>query len=204
MIKTVQPIEIKVTNRIYGKGRGWVFTQKDFSDLGGYFAVRKALLNLVELQFIRRIAQGLYEYPRKHKQLGQLPPSIDQVSQAIARKFEIRLQPAGAYAANQLGLTEQVPGRYIFLTDGNSKLVKLSNAVIQFKKTTPRRMKVAGKISGLVFEALRSIGQQQTTPQILSRLRNRLTADDYRRLQLDAHLAPAWIARIIRKELALD
>ncbi len=38
---------------------------------------------------------------------------------ASAGRDRVRLQPSGAYAANLLGLSEQVPAKVVFLTDGS-------------------------------------------------------------------------------------
>lgn len=37
--------------------------------------------------------------------------------QAVAGKDRLRTQPAGVYAANMLGLSEQVPAKVVLLTD---------------------------------------------------------------------------------------
>ena len=63
-----------------------------------------------------------------------LSPDIDKVAKALARKkIRIRLQPAGAYAANVLGLSEQVPAKVVFLTDGPSRIVKIGRQEIQLR-----------------------------------------------------------------------
>ncbi len=104
----MQPIIIAVKNRIIGHGRGWCFTAKHFLDLDSETGVRTALFRLQRDNMIRRLTQGLYEYPRQHKSLGVLPPQVDEVAKAIAEKNGIRIQPSGAYAANLVGLSEQV------------------------------------------------------------------------------------------------
>jgi hypothetical protein len=43
-----QVVHNKVLDRIYGKGRGWVFTPKRFLDLGSRSAVDKALNRLAD------------------------------------------------------------------------------------------------------------------------------------------------------------
>ena len=58
-----------------------------------------------------------------------------------------RLQPAGAYAANILGLSEQVPAKAVFLTDGPSRTVKIGPTTIQLRRTTPRNMAAARQTS---------------------------------------------------------
>jgi hypothetical protein len=115
-----QSIEKKILSRNYGSKRGAIFTPGTFLDLGSRQAVDLTLHRLVEKKILRRIARGLYEYPREHPELGTLSPDIQAVAKALAGKDRIRLQPAGAYATNLLGLSEQVPAKAVFLTDGPS------------------------------------------------------------------------------------
>ena len=146
-IDFVQTIEDKVTSRIYSSGRGSVFTSNDFLDLGGRDAVDKVLSRLTAKGkgTIRRLACGLYEYPREHPELGELSPDLAKVAKALAGKDRIRLQPAGAYATNLLGLSEQVPAKVVFLTDGPTRTVKIGRQEIQLRRTTPRNMAAAGR-----------------------------------------------------------
>jgi hypothetical protein len=194
-----QSIENKIKNRIYGKRRGWVFTPNSFADLGSAAAIRKSLSRLEKEGFIRRLAQGLYDYPEEHKTLGLLPPNIENVGKAIAEKYSIAIQPSGAYAANLLGLSEQVPAKIVFLTDGASKKITIGNLEITFKKTTPKNMKTAGTISGLVIQALKYIGQDHVTDEVINKLKLHLNSENNRRLQLDKSLAPIWIRKIIEE-----
>jgi len=196
-----QFIKFKIKSRIYGKGRGWCFTPKHFTDLGSTQAINTALFRLKEKGFIRQVSHGLYEYPRIHEILGELPPDLEKVTSALAEKHHIKIQPSGAYAANLLGLSEQVPGKIVFLTEGFNKIIKIGNVEIQFRKTTPKMMKTAGKISGLVIQALKYFGKENITDDIIRRLQTRLSDADKKRLKLDADLAPAWISKIIKHEL---
>jgi len=48
-------------------------------------------------------------------------PSPDDVASALAGRDGARLQASGAHAPNLLGLSDQVPVRLTFLTDGRSR-----------------------------------------------------------------------------------
>ena len=120
----MQDIEKSLLNRVRGSGKGWCFTPTDFADLGGTAAVWTALHRLAQRRIIRRLAQGLYDFPRTHAELGMLSPDPEAVAQALARSRGIRIQPSGAYAANLLGLSEQVPARIVFLTDGAPRRIR--------------------------------------------------------------------------------
>lgn len=195
----MQTIDSKLKSRIYGHGRGSVFTPNDFLDLGGRDAVDKALSRLATRGVVRRLARGLYEYPQEHPELGTLSPNIETVAKALAGKDRIRLQPAGAYATNLLGLSEQVPAKAVFLTDGPSRTVKIGRQEIQLRHTTPRNMASAGRLSGLLMQAFRHLGQEHITPQRIAHLRRTLPAKERRQLLKDLPLAPTWMHPLFRE-----
>lgn len=96
-VKMGQSIEIAVKNRITDHGRGWCFTSIHFSDLGSDASVRKALSQLQKQNVIRRLAQGVYDYPKMHDLLGLIPPDLNEVAKAIAEKNGVQIQPASKY-----------------------------------------------------------------------------------------------------------
>lgn len=195
----MQTIDSRLKSRIYGHGRGAVFTPNDFLDLGGRDAVDKALSRLTARGVMRRLARGLYEYPREHPELGTVSPDLEKVAKALAGKHRIRLQPAGAYAANLLGLSEQVPARIVFLTDGPSRTVKIGCQEIHLRRTTPRNMAAAGRLSGLLMQAFRSLGRQHITSQRLAHLKRTLPAKERKQLIKDLPLAPTWMHPFFRE-----
>ncbi len=182
---------------IYGHGRGWCFTQYDLLPLGHPAAVRQALARLQRAGFIRRIAWGLYEYPRKHPKLGLLPPDLQQVVKAIVRRDRVKVLPSGAYAANLLGLSQQVPGKIVHLTDGPSRRLRIGKTELIFKKTTPKNMATADTLAGIVIQALRHFGKDGVDADVIARLKKRLGPDEVASLRKHAHLAPAWVRQVI-------
>ena len=196
---STQSIHNKAFASIVGHGRGFVFTPSHFSSLGTPPAIGMVLKRLVEAGTIRQLARGLYDYPVKHPKLGDLAPSVDRVAKALAGRDAIRLQPSGAYAANLLGLSDQVPMKVVFLTDGVSRKIVLGKQTIILKRTTPRNMATAKRISGLVIQALRHLGQRHVDDSVVRVLQRRLTDDDKKQLLKDLRYAPAWIAVIMRK-----
>ena len=204
MEKSKKNIDNKVVSRIYGHGRGWVFTPNHFKDLGSRDAVASALKRHKQSGLIRQLARGVYDYPKIDPELGLLEPSIDDIAQALAGRDATRLQPSGAYAANLLGLSTQVPTKIVYLTDGRPRTVQIGKRQITLKQTTPRNMATAGRISGLVIQALRHLGSRHVDAAIIEAVKKRLSASDRKRLLADIRHAPAWIADIIRKVAAED
>ena len=198
MGKHIQSTYNKIINRIKGHGTGWVFTPAHFSDLGSRDAVASALKRYRQSGRIRQLARGLYDYPRTDPVLGILTPSSDAVARALAGRDAIRLQPSGVYAANFLGLSTQIPMKVEYLTDGRSRTVQIGKKHIILKQTTPRNMATAGRISGLVIQALQHLRQQHVNDEVIAQLDRRLDSDGRKQLLKDVRFAPAWIADIMR------
>jgi hypothetical protein len=191
-------IEQSVISRIYGRGRGSVLTPNELLDLGSRGAVDLALHRLTKQGTIRRIARGLYHYPQTHLLLGEVAPSVGAVAKALAASEQVKLQPSGAYAANLLGLSEQVPAKVVFLTSGRARKVKIGKLVIELRPTTPRRVSAAGRSSGLVMAALRYLGKQHITLERIAHLRRTLSAEDRKQLLVDLPSAPVWLHPFLR------
>ena len=194
-----QSLEAKARATIFGHGRGWVFTPKDLVHLGDARSVGMALTRLTRKGVIRQLARGLYDFPIDHPSLGRIAPSADAVAKALAARHAVRLQPAGAYAANMLGLSDQVPTKVVYLTDGPSRRVQLGQREIILQRTTPRNMATAGRISGTVIQALRYLGQRHVDERVVAILSRQLTDADKAQLLNDLKSAPAWIATVFRR-----
>ena len=69
----------KILRYARARGPGSVFTPSDFIRLGSRPAVDQALSRLCKDKRLRRIAHGLYDYPRVHAQLGDLAPAPDAI-----------------------------------------------------------------------------------------------------------------------------
>jgi hypothetical protein len=161
--------------------------------LGNRQSVDFALHRLVKQGVLRRLARGIYDYPKSHPQLGFLSPSVEAIADALAGRDKLRLQPSAAYAANLLHLTEQVPARAVFLTDGPSRRIKIGAREIILRRTTPKVMAAAGRMSGLVIQGLKHLGRQNVTIERIAPLRALLKEQDRKQLKEDVGLAPAWM-----------
>jgi hypothetical protein len=195
--ETSKSVDSTIRSRIYGHGKGWAFTPKHFRDLGSTSAVDSSLRRLKASETIRQLARGLYDYPVNDPILGTVAPSADAIARALVARDAIRIQPSGAYAANVLGLSNQVPSRIVFLTDGPARKVKIGKREIILQHTTPRNMATAGRISGTLIQALRHLGQDQIDDTVIAILRRHVAAADHAVLRKDLVHAPVWVADLL-------
>lgn len=173
-------------------GRGGVFTPSDFLDLAARATVDQALSRLVKSGRLRRLARGLYDFPKVHPKLGPLSPAADDVARALARETGSQAQIAGAHAANALGLSTQVPAKSLYLTDGPSRRIVLGKRVVDLRHASPKHLIAPGSPAGTVVQALRHVGPLRAADvaQVAAR---RLSANDKRRIASSAVRAPAWM-----------
>lgn len=195
-----QTIETKLSYRIRGNGGGWAFSPKDFLDLGGRPTVDSALHRLTQRGEVRRVVRGIYDYPRFSKLLGQqLSPDVDQVARAIARKFRWRIQPSGATAANLLGLSTQVPARAVYLSDGPDRSYKIGNTTLAFEHTALKEAGFKLKESGLIVQALKSLGSERVTSEVISKIRTWLPVPLRAKVLADTRTATGWVYTAIQQ-----
>jgi hypothetical protein len=196
--RSKQSIEESILKRFRSRGRGAALTPGYFLDLAERRVVAVALTRLVRRGRLRRASRGVYVYPKQSKLLGELAPSPHEVAKALARRGGERLQPSGAQAANLLGLSEQVPAKIIYLTDGKARTIRITNLPIELRQATPKRMATAGRVSGTVAEALRFLRKDQVDDRVVEQLRSRLSKHDKQQLMKDIKLVPAWIGEVFR------
>lgn len=201
--KSPKSVESTIFSRVKRWGRGTVVLSTHFFDLGTREAIDLALHRLAKSGNIRRIARGVYDYPIIDPLLGELTPTIEAITKALTHRDKIRLQPSGAYALNLLGLTEQVPAKIVFLTEGDSRKLKIGSLEIELRRTTPKNMASAGRLSGLVIQAFRTLGKAHVTPEQIQHLKKTVPPKERKTLLKDIPLAPVWMHAIFR-ELAED
>lgn len=182
----------RVMKRVRASGRGSIFTPSDFLTVAARPAVDQALSRLVKGGQLRRLARGLYDFPKLHPKLGPLSPSPDDVAHALARETGSQVQIAGARAANALGLSTQLPAQSIYLTDGPSRRVVLGKRVVDVRHASPKHLIAPGSPAGTVVQALRHVGPVRAA-DVAHVAARRLSANDKKTLASTAVQAPAWM-----------
>ncbi len=197
----MQSIENKMLNRIKKTHRGVILFPEQFSSIGSSEAVRTALHRLEKRKEITRMAQGIYVRPKVSELIGETLPTAEEVAAAIAKRDRIRTVPTGAYALNALGLSNQVPMKIVLLTDGSPRIIKVGKRTIKFKRASPKTMLAKGRVSRLVIQAIKEIGQGNLTDGEEEKILEILRKEKREHLLNDISLAPVWIQKIMKKVL---
>ncbi len=191
----------KIMERISENAGGrWVCTPRDFLDIGSREAVDQALSRLVKAGKLRRVGRGLYDEPRISGVLKKpAPVDLDTAIAAIARRDGIHIMPDGMAAANGLGLTNAVPARPCYVTDGASRSIKIDGRTVRFRHASPIIMRWAGKAAAPVVQALRWLGPAAAAdPQVASILKRRLPNVVKQDLSRNSRDLPGWALPLVR------
>jgi hypothetical protein len=208
-----QPTDLKT--QIAGRIRATpdaVWTPVDFLDLGSREAVDKTLQRLTLASHIRRLDRGLYDRPRRNRLTDKMSvPDYRRVIEAVARRDQTRMLVDGMTAANDLGLSDAVPGRIVVHTDARLRPIKLGKQTIVFRPTAPSKLFWADRPAMRVVQALHWLRGALADPddrrRILRRLRA-ILADKDQGAAIAADLAkglptlPAWMQDLVREMVA--
>ena len=196
----MQSIEDKIYAMIRLNGRGSVFTNSDFYHIGNRKTVTWSLSSLRGRGIIRPLLSGIFDYPIYSELLQEwLAPDVDAVAQAIARKNQWHIQITGESALNYLGLSTQVPGRYLYLSDAQSREYQLMNSTIEFNRSPLKQSKFKSRQTEIITQALLSLGESNLNDAVITKITDFITEKEKPRILKDSRYAPAWIGELLRK-----
>lgn len=193
----------KIMKRVRGKGRGWVFTPKDFIDFGTRGSVDMALSRLVQAGTIRRVGRGLYDYPERHATLGRLSPNVDGLARAVSRQGGDRVTSSGAAAANRLGFSTQVPAKATYATSGPTRVKNVAGRTLTLKHARAPVIDKASDRANSVLQALAHIGKDRIDADTIRQLARRLDDHDMKALIKARPKMPGWMGDVVLKIGAL-
>lgn len=200
----MQSLSGTIISRIYGHGRGWAFSRTDFTDLGKSGTIDVTLFRLREKGTIRRVLPGIYDYPRHSRTLNEnTAPDVEQIARALARKHRWQIVPDGQTALHFLGLSEQVPAQYRFLSTGPNRTYTIMRTKLGFKHEKTQHTAIDDEKAALLVQGLGAIGEGRLTHEQKQGLSKLFSPGDYRRIVRETATATAWIADSVKEIAAL-
>ena len=178
---------------------GSVFVSTDFTDITDKKTVNMGLIRLADEGLIKKILFGVYYKPEFSELLGEtVAPSPNKVAHALARNFGWTIVPCGDTALNLLGLSTQVPSQWVYVSDGAYKEYTFDNTTIKFKRTTNKEISKVSYKTALTIQALKALGKENITEQVISRLKKILTDEDKEKMLAESKSATSWVLELIK------
>jgi hypothetical protein len=155
-----KPITTRVQSKISSLSDGAVFASNSFRFAdANQNSVEKELSRLNTDGVIHRFRKGIYYKPQKSLLFGDVLPNPSAIAQAIAKLNNALIVPDGSMALNMLGLSDQVPMKYIYLNDKLHKSEFVGNTEIVFKRINAKKLTASNKKAGLVLSAIEYLGR---------------------------------------------
>ena len=171
-----------------------VFTINDIIDLGSYDNLRKILERMTKSGILRRLIRGVYEIPKYNKTFNMIaPPSIDEIAKALARNFNWDIYPSGNYALNILGVSTQIPSKYIYISSGPNRKYEYEGNIIVFKHATLKETNSFSYITNIVIQAFKELGKDNITDDIIKLICQKLSSDEINLICEEAKKTTIWI-----------
>jgi len=188
----------QVKNIIANHKAGWVFTHMDFKHLGNLPTIERILSRLVSSGDIKRIRRGIYYIPEVSR-WGEVPPSQSNIIKALSRVYETDFVPDGANALYQLGLTQQVPMKHVYLTDKQISPITIGKTVIEFKKVSPKKLSGAKSGVSSYLSAIEYLGKEEAQQEnVKLKVANIMDKKIAKELEKASKPRAAWIREVVQ------
>jgi hypothetical protein len=192
----------QIEQKVQSMPKGALLFIEDFTGDYGYEAARKTLQRLHNSEKIIRLAHGIYYVPKFDELLGMIKPSAEQIAKAVAKRDRARIIPTGSYALHKLGLSTQVPMNAVYLTDGSPRKVQIANQKITFKKTSPKNLAVNHRLTTLIIQGLKELGEANIESVQLEKLAEIIDkSGESVEVRNNIKHAPVWIQKLVMKIL---
>lgn len=189
-----------ITKRIDDASFGSAFVTSDFTDLAEYETAKKTIARLEKKGVLRRVLRGVYDKPKFSSLLQELAaPSPDQIAHAIARNYNWTISASGNTALNQLGLSEQVPADWSYISSGPYKKYTFGNTTLTFSHRSDSQMIGMSEKTLLLIQALKAIGQGNVNDADIKQLRKRFSDDERLAILSESRYTISWIYEVIKE-----
>jgi len=190
-----QPITTRVQSKISSLSNGVVFASNSFRfQDANQNSVEKELSKLNADGVIKRFRKGIYYKPQKSTLFGDVLPNPSAVAQAIAKLNDAHIVPDGSMALNMLGLSDQVPMKYIYLNDKLHKSEFVGNTEIVFKRINAKKLTASNKRVALVLSAIDYLGRDAFSDKNLVKdFASKLDVSDIKDLDRASKYYSLWV-----------
>jgi hypothetical protein len=168
-----------IRQAIASSSGGAVFSNSDFLFAGSRAAVDQALFRLMKAGVIVRAARGLYSTPGRTIDAAAL-------AQVVAKKTGEQLG---------LGQTEFVNDQLVVPTSGTSRTLRALGHFVQFRRMSPRKVRLASTPKGRVLLALWNKGLNHLTTLEIQRATGHWETEELDRYSA---MIPAWLRAAIQ------
>ena len=124
---------------------------------------------------------------------------MNALSTDIARKFNWNIAPSGLPALNMLGLSTQVPAKWIYISDGAYNSFEIGNITLEFRRRNNREIAGMSYKTALIIQGIKALGKGQVNDAAVEIIRDSLSDSERLKLLEEARPTTVWVYQVIRK-----
>lgn len=189
----------QIEARIDEYPHGAAFSASDFLDIADANSVSQALFRIEKDGGIRRVITGIYDKPAFSQIIQEYAvPRVDKIAEALSRRFNWNIAPAGNTVLNILHVSTQVPNVWEYVSDGPYRDYTIGKTPLKFKHVMPREINGYSEMTAMVIQGIRAIGKGNMTQEQAARFSSVLTAEEKDTLLNEARTASGWIYKEIK------
>ncbi len=167
---------------------------------GSRTAINQALSRLARSGDLMRICHGVY-MRRVPTRFGMRGPSISKALANLSKMWGETWAPAGAAAANCLGLMTQNPMRSIYLSTGPDRWLHFGRIKVELRHAPRWQLTAPYRKAGELIRALAWLGPREVEDSLETVLPT-LSEEDLAELSAARAVLPSWIAAPLSAKLA--
>jgi hypothetical protein len=192
-------LKAEILAQIKALPEGGILSAKEFLHVGSRAAIDQNLSRLAKEGKLLRVARGIYAMPVTTR-FGTHAPSPEMVIENFSQMNSEVVVIHGAVAANQLGLSQQVPMRQVYLTSGKSRTLKIGKSVVVLKKAPGWMLRFASSEEGNAIRAMAWMGKGSAGISA-SAIHKKLEQSKWKSLTKARSSMPSWMAKAIGEEM---
>lgn len=190
----------KIDRTISKLPHGSAFCVSDFTNNFSYELIKKSLQRLESEGKIRRVIRGVYDKPSFCEAINEYSvPYPDEIANALARNFNWVIAPTGNTALNVLGLSTQVPAKWVYITSGPYKKYDIGNIKIEFNHRSNKELLNMSDKTLILIQALKAIEKEHITKDIIQKLKKKYSKEDKIKILNESKNTVIWIYEIIKE-----
>ena len=174
---------------------GSVIAISDFTDIASPKTVSKMLTRLAEDGQIEKVMRSVFWKPDgKH-----LDPAPNDVANALARENNWFLAPSGDTALHIMGLEEDVPAVWTYVTNGTYRNYKYGTTEISFTHTNWTFFNDMSEKTKLLVQCMKAYGKEHLSEEKIMALFKKCQNWEWRKVVEETKNATNWVTKMVLK-----
>lgn len=196
-----ETVKDRILYLIQKRGRGIVFSSQDFIQKFKRWEIDRSLTDLEKEGKIIRMIPGLYAFPKYSQLLKEyIAPDMETIAQGIARKNDWKIFPEGNTALLYLGLSTQVPAKYIYLSSGRHRKYNINGTILEFKELNSKTISINDKNTNLVVQSIATLGKIAASEEsFIRKLSKCFSQEEWTKIACKSKKVTSWILEVIEK-----